>query len=77
MTTNETDIAIGKKIASFVRTVRILVSVAKYDAQDPRHHVLLRTLMRPPCVLTGPTEKRIWSQQEIEEFYKINPMFKI
>lgn len=34
-------------------------------------------LKRPPFVLSAPTEKRVWSTQEIEKFYKINPLLNM
>lgn len=43
----------------------------------PVRNAAIRTLVRPPFVPSAPTTKREWSKEEVEEFYKANPMLRI
>jgi hypothetical protein len=36
----------------------------------------INEMKRPPFILSAPAEKRVWSPEEIAEFYKRNPIFK-
>lgn len=36
----------------------------------------LNELMRPPFIPTAPLTKKEWSPEEIEAFYKQNPLFR-
>lgn len=42
----------------------------------PVSRAAINELKRPPLILSAPAEKRVWSQEEVAEFYKRNPIFK-
>lgn len=37
---------------------------------------VMRSVVRPPLIGSAPKEKKEWLQQEIDDFYQHNPIFK-
>lgn len=75
-------------IQSALKTIRLLVRASSEESvfikdefgnrmKVPIRLGAIRDLCRPPVIYSGPIEKREWSQEEIEEFYKTNPMLEI
>lgn len=74
-------------VASALRTIRLIVqacnpkSIKLRDVQGQEYwfntaRSAIDALKRPPFVPSAPTTKRVWTQAEIEEFYKTNPLLK-
>lgn len=50
----------------------------QYGQMEARYtsRAVLNEMMRPPFISTAPKTKRVWSEQEIAEFYQKNPLLK-
>lgn len=56
---------------------RITVHHQGQEHRIPVRHAALHELKRPPFILSAPTEKKVWTEEEIAEFYKTNPMLNV
>lgn len=60
--------------ASSTQVVKVKNLQGDY-VKKPVARAATHEIIRPPFILSAPTKKRVWSKEEIAEFYQLNPAF--